>query len=220
MESSGGEATSLDTGDPRLLCAASKFVSLRKAWGRAPIPVLPWNLGCIISLTATRHNPLRDYPSVRFQPFQGRVPSAALIPPQDYARVHSQASSAQVPPKSTILQSGGAESYLLSCSFKRPRLLPFRSRRLTRDDSSEFGMSMQIRAPSGPMGSGGAGTADQCGGGAGAHHIRSGLAIKGNIVSLYMGGRVGGSLRRQRVVPAPSTRRLGRGQQPLPPGGR
>lgn len=34
------------------------------------------------------------------------------------------------------------------------------------------------------------------------------------------GGRVGGYLRRQRVVPAPSTRGLGRGQQPLPRGGR
>lgn len=71
------------------------------------------------------------------------------------------------------------------------------------------------------MGSLGAGSADQWGGGAGARHIRSGLAIKGNIVSLYMGGgRVGGYLRSQRVVPAPSTRGLGRGQQPLPRGGR
>lgn len=49
-------------------------------------------------------------------------------------------------------------------------------------------MSMQISVPFGPMGSGGAGSADQWGGGAGARHIRSGLAIKGNIVSLYMGG--------------------------------
>lgn len=55
-------------------------------------------------------------------------------------------------------------------------------------------MSMQIGAPCGPMESRVARRADQWGGDAGAHHIRSGLAIKGNIVSLYMGGRVGGSL--------------------------
>lgn len=61
---------------------------------------------------------------------------------------------------------------------------------------------------------------DQWGGGAGAHHIRSGLAIKGNIVSLYMGGKGRGIPCRLRVVPAPSTRRPRGGQQPLPPGGR
>lgn len=81
-------------------------------------------------------------------------------------------------------------------------------------------MFMQIGAPCGPMGSGGAGTVDQWGGGLGAHHIRSGLAIKGNIVSLYMGGKGRGIPRRLRVVPAPSTRRPRGGQQPLPPGGR
>lgn len=155
---------------------------------------------------------------VGFQPLQRRVPNAAPSP-QDCASVLFQASSLQVPPNSLYHSlARGAESYLLSCSFKRRRLLPFWSRRLTRDDSSEFGMSMQISAPCGPMGSGGAGTADQWGGGAGAHHIRSGLAIKGNIVSLYMGGRVGGSLAASAWSRPPPPAVSAAAGSPCPPG--
>ena len=40
-------ATSLDSGDPSLLCSASNVDSLRKAWGSALIPALPGNSGCI-----------------------------------------------------------------------------------------------------------------------------------------------------------------------------
>lgn len=53
LEPSGRGKTNLDTGDPRPLCSGSNFGSLRKGWISAPIFALPWNLGCIISFTAT-----------------------------------------------------------------------------------------------------------------------------------------------------------------------
>lgn len=171
---------------------------LWKAWVTAPIPELPRNLGCIISFTATC-----TILSGTTLVFASSPYSAGFLLTVLFPLLHKIALQ-EASPLAGFLSAGpsqfsyslavGAESYLLPCSFKRRPLLPFRSRRLTRDDSNEFGMFMQIGSPCGPIGSGGAGTADQWGGGVGAHHVRSGLAIKGNIVSLYMGGRVGGSL--------------------------
>lgn len=106
LEPNGGEA-SLDTGDPSLLCAARKFTSLSKAWGKWSNPFIPLEFGLYSIIYRNPPNPLRDYPNVCFQPSQSRIPSAAPIPPRDCARVPSQASSPQVPPNSTILWSGG-----------------------------------------------------------------------------------------------------------------
>lgn len=193
LEPSGGDATSLNTRDPSPGYSASNF-------GRRGLLLrFPRNLDCIISFTATCTIHSGTTLVFACNPYSAGFPFLTVLFPL-LRKIALQEAS----PLPGFLSAGpsqfsyslalGAESYLLSCSFKRHPLLPLRSRLLTRDDSNEFGMFMQIGSPCGPIGSGGAGTADQWGGGVGAHHVRSGLSIKGNIVSLYMGGRVGGSL--------------------------
>ena len=84
------------------------FASLRKAWGSAPIPALPWNLGCIISFTATRTIHSGTTPVFASSPSNaGLLVLLAFLRGTELRSTPRLPLSRFLPILSTILRSGG-----------------------------------------------------------------------------------------------------------------